>query len=430
MIEIKGKYNTAKCFVNEIEESARKQIQELCDKEIFKDNKIRVMPDVHAGKGCTIGTTMTLTNERVVPAHVGVDIGCGVTGVKLKNKKINFKAVQSAIEKNVPSGFNIHNKPHKIITEAPDIIRILMNLRFIWDMDEKQRGSILDRAMRSVGTLGGGNHFIEIDKSDDGDLLLVVHSGSRQLGQKCCNYYEKLAKSNRDEDDVKELISYLKANGREKEIQNILETMSRIKPKKKEHLSGLDYADYIHDMELIQQYALINRMIILKEILDTQVLEYDTENPLVINSTHNYIDLRDKSTPTLRKGAISARKGEEVIIPLNMRDGLIVAKGLGNPDWNYSAPHGAGRVMSRREAHNNLKLSDYVESMEGIYTDCLGYGTIDEAPMVYKKTDQILSNILDKTITDVKRYKPVFNYKSNSENDSPWRVRTENDSKR
>lgn len=393
---IKGKYNQAKCFCDTIEDKARQQIQALCDNSDFSDSKIRIMPDVHAGVGCTIGTTMTI-KDKVTPSMVGVDIGCGMEVVKLQERKIDFKLLDNVIRSHVPSGRNVRNKVH----EYADNI----------NLDELNAAHAIDasRARHSIGTLGGGNHFIEVDRASDGTLYLVIHSGSRHLGTEIATHYQSLAYESvvgRLLRQKEQYIETLKAEGRAKEIEKAIRDLpfADSSERNSSACSGSLMDDYINDMKITQKFAVVNRRAIVDEILKnaglTQVSSFTT--------IHNYIDT---DAMVLRKGAVSAHKGEKLLIPINMRDGSLICRGLGNPDWNESAPHGAGRLMSRSAATKKLSMSDYRKSMEGIYTTCVSKATIDESPMAYKSIDSIIKNI-DKTVTVQQIIKPVYNYKA------------------
>ena len=374
MIEIQGKYNTAKVFTNNIEPSAMSQIQNLLNQSFVEGSKIRIMPDVHAGAGCTIGTTMTITNK-VVPNMVGVDIGCGMETVRLKDKHIELSKLDKAIHKYIPAGFSIRESPH----HYNDMID-LSALRCAKHMK-------LDRAELSIGTLGGGNHFIELgkatsyraNKNDDGALFLVVHSGSRNIGNMAAEWYQKKA------------IEDLK-----KKKVNIERSLA--------YAEGALMDDYLHDMAILQRYAEINRKAIIKELekrVGFKVMESFT-------TTHNYIDLESK---VLRKGAISAKRGERVLIPMNMRDGSLICVGKGNPDWNSSAPHGAGRIMSRSAAKEKITLTQFEQAMKGIYSSTISRNTIDEAPFAYKPMEEITAHIGDTVEVEI-HITPIYNFKA------------------
>ena len=370
MIEINGVYSQAIVYTDTLEESAAAQIKSLCDQPFSAGSKIRIMPDVHAGKGCTIGTTMTIV-DKVIPNIVGVDIGCGLLTVKLKEKRLDLPKLDSFIRENIPSGFNIRERSHRSHGRI-DIYDLLCADKIN-----------LNRAKESLGTLGGGNHFIEID-TDGENLYLVIHTGSRNLGLKVAEYYQKKA--------------YNTLGGRKQtEI-----------PYELAYLEGEDMQAYLHDMELMQRLADLNRTIIKEVILDGLKLK-ETES---FTTVHNYIDIESM---ILRKGAVSAKKNERLLIPLNMRDGSLVCTGLGNEEWNYSAPHGAGRLMSRGEAHNFFTLSAFKESMQGIFTTSVSKETLDECPMVYKQPKDIIAQIKD-TVNIEKTIRPIYNFKASEAN--------------
>ncbi|HHX68398.1 MAG: RtcB family protein [Miniphocaeibacter sp.] len=366
MIELKGKYNYAIVFTDDLEIQAEKQITNLLNHEFIKDSKIRIMPDVHAGIGCTIGTTMTI-QDKIVPNLVGVDIGCGTETVLLKNKNIELEKLDKIIHNSIPSGFEIRKTVHPYIDELA-----LENLRCLNHINIK-------RARLSLGTLGGGNHFIEINEDENGQLYLVVHSGSRHLGKQVAEYYQNLA------------------------FKDLKKKNIRIN-KNLAYLEGKLFDDYLHDMALVQKYAEKNRHAIVSEIVKQMKFK-------VIDSfttIHNYIDIESM---ILRKGAVSAKKGERLLIPINMRDGSLLCIGKGNEEWNYSAPHGAGRILSRRAAKESFKMSDFKKSMEDIYSTTINKGTLDEAPFAYKPIDEIIANIGD-TVEIVGVLKPLYNFKA------------------
>ena len=366
------------------------QIKSLANYEPYLNEKIRVMPDAHAGKGCTVGTTMTIT-DKITPNLVGVDIGCGMLVSKLQDKEINLNKLDKVIKYHIPSGFSIRNKS---ITTFD-----FFNLRCAKHVD-------LKRAMLSIGTLGGGNHFIEVDQDDDGSLYLVIHSGSRNLGVNVCKHYQDKAWKNVNEmSHIKaNLITELKKQGREKEIDSELKRLKKPKANKDlAHLEGNDFEDYINDMKIVQDYASLNRemmaLVILKELGLSVSYRFQ--------SIHNYIDITNM---IMRKGAVSARDGETLLIPINMRDGALLCKGKGNPDWNYSAPHGAGRLMSRKKAKETISFQEYADTMKGIYSTSVVQDTIDEAPQAYKPMSEIIEATAD-TLEIIKVLKPIYNYK-------------------
>lgn len=397
MFDLNGKYATARIFTDNIENEAISQIYELCNQEFVKDCKVRIMPDVHAGKGCTIGTTMEI-KDKVVPNLVGVDISCGVLCIKLKEKEIDFKKLDEIIRKYVPSGMNVREKA----IYGSEIRKIgLQKLKCINNIS-------MDRAEKSLGSLGGGNHYVEIDIDEEQNLYLVIHSGSRYLGKQVAEYYQKIA-TNDLTNNTKEkiaLIEKLKNEGREKEIECALKVFDKPKiPSHLAYLEGIHLKNYLHDVGIIQKYAHINRKTIANEIITRIGLTIEEE----FTTCHNYIDLDHM---ILRKGAISAQKGEKLIIPINMRDGAIIGIGKGNPDWNYSAPHGAGRIMSRSKAKELVSLEEFKKSMNDVWTTSVCQSTIDESPMVYKSIEEIVENIKD-TVTIERIIKPVYNFKAN-----------------
>ncbi|HOQ08194.1 MAG TPA: RtcB family protein [Clostridiales bacterium] len=365
MFEIRGKYNTAKVFTDNIDGSATDQIMELCNQEFTKGSRIRIMPDAHAGAGCTIGTTMTV-RDKVVPNLVGVDIGCGMETVLLNEREIDLEKLDRVIYNHIPAGFDIRNKEHPYVRNVE-----LEKLACRKHVD-------MGRALLSVGTLGGGNHFIEVDRNNSGGLYLVVHSGSRHLGKQVAEYYQDRA--------------WNELKGRASISRQLA------------YVHGESYRDYLNDMRIVQKYAAMNRRAIVDEILARMDLTARDR----FTTIHNYIDL---DSMILRKGAISARKGERVLIPINMRDGSLICIGKGNEDWNYSAPHGAGRIMSRREAKKAISLEEYEKTMEGIYSTTVNRSTLDECALAYKPMDEIIGNIRD-TVEIIEIIKPVYNFKA------------------
>lgn len=393
MIEIKGKYNTAKVFTDNIEEVARGQILELCNQEFVKESTIRIMPDTHAGVGCTIGTTMTI-QDKIVPNLVGVDIGCGMYVSMLKKTKVDFEKLDRIIRAYVPGGFEVREKPHDY--------NQFVNLE---DLKCKEHLNV-NRAQLSIGTLGGGNHFIEINEDTEGNIYLVVHSGSRYLGKQIAEHYQERARNEIGRKNNERIIAELKAKGRAKEIQVELEKEKVKSNTSLSYIEGGTFNDYLNDMGIAQKYAEYNRKAIAEEIIREMgfhVLDSFT-------TIHNYIDLNEM---VLRKGAISAKKGEVVLIPINMRDGSIIATGKGNKMWNQSAPHGAGRLMSRKQARENLSLEEFEKTMNGIYSTSLSMDTLDEAPFAYKPMEEIIANVQD-TVEINNIIKPIYNFKSSN----------------
>ena len=400
MIEVVGQYNTAVCYTGELEETAAGQIKAVCDQPAFADCKIRIMPDVHAGMGCTIGTTMTIT-DKIVPGMVGVDIGCGMETVRIAEKEIDFERLDTLIRSQIPFGRDVRTTPHGLNAQID-----LTQLRCSPYVN-------LDRAQKSIGTLGGGNHFIEVDRGEDGDLFIVVHSGSRHIGNEVAKYYQEegfKALCGNARYQIDEEIARMKKSGNTKEIHKRIKELRKERcmltpmPKDLAYVEGRLFDDYIHDMKIIQHFAALNRKAMMDVILTgmgvTQVEQFTT--------IHNYIDTDNM---ILRKGAVAAYAGQKLLIPINMRDGSLICVGKGNPDWNCSAPHGAGRLMSRKDAMKQLSLDEYRKEMEGIYTTCVGNATLDEAPMAYKSIVEIVSNI-DPTVDILERIIPVYNFKA------------------
>lgn len=407
-----------KIFTDNIEENAIEQIKELLSIDVFADKKIRIMPDVHAGAGCVIGFTGNL-GDKVIPNIVGVDIGCGMLILNLgKLTDIDFHAFHEHIRSNVPSGMIVREdrfgfKP--LVGEEMDIYReakeLVIQLRCYRSLKDS------GRINKAIGSLGGGNHFIELDKDDAGDVYLVIHTGSRNLGKQVADIYQaKAVKHLTDGDDefeetIKRTIEEYKAAGRRNELQGVIKKM------RKEHeeaepalpaalcyVEGQAREDYLHDMRLCQQWAVLNR-----KLISLLLLRFfpGIEIKDQFESVHNYIS----DDNMVRKGSISAKKGERSIIPLNMRDGSLLCTGKGNPDWNYSAPHGAGRVLSRTQAYEQIKMEDFEESMKGIYSESVNDSTRDESPMVYKPAEEIMANIAD-TVSVDNIIKPIFNFKA------------------
>ena len=400
MLEIKGKVNTAICYATVIEEEAINQIRRMCDYEFTQGAKVRIMPDVHAGKGCTIGTTMTVI-DKAVPNVVGVDIGCGMYTVNLGNIEIDFEKLDEACHF-VPSGMNVWQGRQ----EHFDLER----LRCFRELKDSKR------LERSLGTLGGGNHFIEIDQAVDGTKYLVIHTGSRNLGKQVAEIYQNLAIDlNRGMEEYfqkrDEIIKTYKEQGRRKEIQTALKELAKeyeigplSVPEDLCFLHGKYFDDYLADVEICQQFAKRNRELIAEVLLNRCGLTAKD----AFHTIHNYIDTDEM---ILRKGAIAAHKGERVLIPINMRDGSVLAVGKGNLEWNFSAPHGAGRVMSRAGARKALSMEEYKKQMEGIYTTSVNEDTLDEAPMAYKSLEDIIG-VIGESVEIIEVLKPIYNFKA------------------
>lgn len=400
MIELNGKYNYAKVFTDVIDESSISQIILLCNQEFTKGSRIRLMPDVHAGAGCTIGTTMTIS-DKIVPNLVGVDIGCGMETIKIENKNIELQQLDKLIYKNIPSGFDTRTKPHRYNDDLD-----LSELKCL-----KSAGINLDKAEKSLGTLGGGNHFIEADKDEEGNIYIVVHSGSRHIGLEVATHYQEEAfkiLNGTSSKDIDELIKEYKSQGKEKDIQKAISalkgSMNTGIPKSLAYLSGDLFDDYINDMKIIQKFAELNRKAMMDEIIRGMKLKIKEE----FTTIHNYIDTDNM---ILRKGSVSAQKGEKLLIPINMRDGSLICTGKGNEDWNYSAPHGAGRLMSRSVAKESFTVSEFKDQMKDIYTTSVNKSTLDECPMAYKNMEDIVNNIGDTAeINSIIR--PIYNFKA------------------
>ena len=398
MFEVTGKYASAIIYTDMVDQTSVGQVIELCNQEFVQGQRIRLMPDIHAGAGCTIGTTMTI-GDKIVPNLVGVDIGCGMAVAVLKETHIELQKLDKIIRQYIPAGFSVREKPHPFAKDAE-----LYMLRCVDYIN-------LDRAERSIGTLGGGNHFIEVDRNYNGRLYLVVHSGSRHLGVEIASFYQKLAYeqlNNCSKAEVDSLVSRLKAEGKQKQIEAEIRKLKGTKrtniPKHLAYVEGGAFEDYIHDMRIAQRYASLNR----QAIVDTIVKQMGLHVVDGFTTIHNYIDLEHM---ILRKGAVSAQKGERLIIPINMRDGSLICTGKGNPEWNYSAPHGAGRLMSRSEAKNSFSVSVFRKEMDGIYTTSVGRDTLDECPMAYKPMESILENISDTVDVDT-IVRPIYNFKA------------------
>jgi RNA-splicing ligase RtcB len=405
MLEIHGKFNSAKVFTNTLDEKSREQIETLCNQPFVTGSTLRLMPDVHAGAGCTIGTTMTIT-DKIVPNLVGVDIGCGMETLIIPKDdpaSVGFDPARldKLIHREIPCGREIRNDPHEYAASVP--------------LDKLCCPAInLSRAVKSVGTLGGGNHFIEADRDDDENLYIVIHSGSRHMGLEVAEWYQEEAwnqLNGKRKIDIDVEIKRLKSEGLEKEIQNrikeIREQVCVDVPQSLAYVSGDLFDDYLNDMKITQFFAVMTRKAMLRVILEglniTGISAYDH-----FTTIHNYIDT---DSMILRKGAVSARAGEKLLIPINMRDGSLVCEGLGNADWNYSAPHGAGRLMSRSKAFNTLNVDEFKKQMDGVYSTSVNKATLDESPMAYKTMDDIIRNI-GPTAKILKVIKPVYNFKA------------------
>lgn len=398
MLELKGTYNEAKIFTDVVDEASIAQVQLLLNQEFTAGSRIRMMPDIHAGAGCTIGTTMTIS-DKVVPNLVGVDIGCGMETVKVKEKHMELQKLDKLIYEKIPSGFDVRKRTHRYFEQVD-----LRALHCYYHINP-------ERAEKSLGTLGGGNHFIEVDQDEEGALYLVIHSGSRHLGLEVAGYYQEegfQALNRPDKQETDALIAELKAQGKEKQIQKSLRALKRKKktdiPKNLAYVSGELFDHYIHDMKLVQEYARLNRQAMMDELIKGMKLHVVEQ----FTTIHNYIDTEEM---VLRKGAVSAKSGERLLIPINMRDGSLICVGKGNEDWNRSAPHGAGRLMSRSAARQSFTVSEFKKQMKGIYSTSVSQETLDECPMAYKGMEDILKNISDTAAVE-KVIRPIYNFKA------------------
>lgn len=415
MLELNGKYGIAKVFTDVIEDEAIKQIITLLNQPFVKGCSVRIMPDVHAGAGCTVGFTANL-GDKVIPNLVGVDIGCGVLTVPLGNVEIDYKRFDKVIRENLAFGFEINSIQKKSFEDLEDMYCYNDVVKYQYD-----------KVLRAIGSLGGGNHFIEIDEDSEGNKYLMIHCGSRHLGLDVCKYYQNKAGKEETKNNINALICELKESGRESEIekaiQNYKSKLDKI-PKNLLYLIGRDRDEYLHDMKICQRYAALNRFTIAEELIknyfnDCQV-QLSTGGKLKIkqkgkyniktewfDTIHNYIG----DDNIIRKGAVSAYENQKLVVPINMRDGVLICNGKGNSDWNYSCCHGAGRLMSRSKAKETINLSDFAESMKGIYSTCINEGTLDESPQAYKSINDIITNIED-TVEIINIVKPRYNFKA------------------
>lgn len=401
MLEVSGKYCSAKIFTDVVDQASISQVIELCNQEFTAGSCIRLMPDIHAGAGCTIGTTMTIT-DKIVPNLVGVDIGCGMETIRIKEKHIELQKLDKLIYERIPSGFSIRDKAHRYLDKI--------------DLNELCCAKQVDllRAEKSIGTLGGGNHFIEADQDEDGNIYVVVHSGSRHLGLEVAKYYQEegyKALNQTDDVSIGKFIAELKAQGRQREISKELKKLKNTKrtsvPKQLAYVSGALFEQYVHDMCIVQKFAELNRKAMMDEIVKGMKLHVEEQ----FTTIHNYLDTE---AMILRKGAVSARAGEKLLIPINMRDGSLICTGKGNEDWNCSAPHGAGRLMSRSEAKQSFTVSGFKKQMTDVYTTSVGSATLDECPMAYKNMKDIVDNI-GPTAEIERVIKPIYNFKAGDE---------------
>lgn len=397
MIELRGKYGEAKVFTDVVDQESISQVINLLNQPYVEGSRVRMMPDIHAGAGCTIGTTMTIT-DKICPNLVGVDIGCGMETIRIREKHIEMQQLDKLIRQEIPSGFAIRTKPHRYVKEI--------------DLEALHCAKHVDllRAEKSIGTLGGGNHFIEANKDDEGNIYIVVHSGSRHLGLQIANYYQNAAYKalpSYKPEEIEAAIAKLKAEGRQSEIQKTLQEMKSKHtyiPKPLAYVEGVLLQEYLHDMRIAQQFAMLNRKAMIDVIVNGLGVHVEEQ----FTTIHNYIDTEHG---ILRKGAVSAQAGEKLLIPINMRDGSLICVGKGNEDWNCSAPHGADRLMSRSAAKESFTVSEFKKQMEGIYTTSVGRSTLDECPMAYKSMADIVDNI-DPTVEIKAIIKPIYNFKA------------------
>jgi len=401
MITIQGKFGEAKIFTDNIEPEAITDIYKILNSPVAINANMRIMPDVHKGMSFPIGTTMKIT-DKVIPNGVSVDIGCGMLVQTLKDSHIELGKLDKVIHANVPAGFSIHKKAHRWADDTR-----IQELRCKAELPNMPKFHL------AIGTLGGGNHFIEVNKDETGQLFLVIHTGSRNLGKQIADYYQQKAydamKSKRAS-DLAEILDNLKKNGRVDEIDAAIKYFHSNNPepdKAMAYCEGELMQDYLHDMAIAQEYASLNRKAIADIIQCGMRWKVQSE----FQTIHNYIDM---DTKILRKGAVRAEKGEILIVPMNMAWGSVIAVGKGNPDWNESCAHGSGRKMSRKKAKESVSMDDYLNSMNGIYTTCVDKSTIDESPMAYKNPEEVLENLKD-TIEVVNRIVPVYNFKASGD---------------
>lgn len=400
MIELKGKYGEAKVFTDVVDNDSIAQVINLLNQPYVAGSRIRMMPDIHAGAGCTIGTTMTI-GDKICPNLVGVDIGCGMETVRIRESRLELQQLDKLIRQEIPSGFEVRTEAH----------------RFSKDLDLEDlycaKHINLDKAVLSIGTLGGGNHFIEADRDENGNIYIVIHSGSRHLGLEIANFYQEAgfkALTTCSKEETDRVVAELKAAGRQKEIQKTLKSMKKDSPVPKPlaYVEGDLLKQYLHDMRIAQEFARLNRQAMMDVIVKGLKLHAEEQ----FTTIHNYIDVE---RGILRKGAVSAQAGEKLLIPINMRDGSLICIGRGNEDWNFSAPHGAGRLMSRSAAKESFTVSEFRKQMEGVYTTSVNRSTLDECPMAYKDMTDIVDNI-GPTAGIQAIIKPIYNFKAGDEN--------------
>ena len=402
MFELQGKYGTAKVFTDTADQASISQVVTLLNQPFVEGCQVRMMPDIHAGAGCTVGTTMTI-RDAIVPNLVGVDIGCGMEVARIRETRLEPQKLDKVIRERVPSGFDKRKAEHRYARDV-DLTALRCAKRVK-----------IEAARLSLGTLGGGNHFIEVNRDEEGALYVVIHSGSRHLGLEVANWYQEEAYKQLKgvdgaslEEARQALIAQYKEQGRERELPKALKALKAGQespiPKALAYCTGYLFDDYLHDMEIVQSFAARNRQAMMDEIV--KGMGFHVEG--CFTTIHNYIDT---SAMILRKGAVSAKEGEVLVIPINMRDGSLICTGKGAADWNFSAPHGAGRLMSRSAAKSSFTVSQFKKEMEGVYSSTVNQSTLDEAPMAYKSMEDIVSNI-GETVTVDKIIKPIYNFKA------------------
>jgi RNA-splicing ligase RtcB len=406
-IELKGKYTGAKIFSDQYDQGAVQQIYQSLNNPVFENIKIRVMPDYHVGAGCTIGWTQEV-KDKVIPYFVGVDIGCGVTAYPLEKDKINVPAFDSFVHKHIPHGMNMHKTFDRIFAQST-YNRFQDDFQgFEEALETVSRKVNCGRTMNSIGSLGSGNHFIEVDKDTGGSLWLIVHSGSRNFGLSIAEFYQNISAGlTIDKGEYKKKLAEIKAKFSGERVTEEIQKLNTA-VKVKGYLDGVDAENYYRDMNIAQIYAQLNRRAMIRLMLEALNLKYKEHK--TVESIHNYIDFSE-AVPIMRKGAIRAHTGEFCLVPLNMRDGVLFCKGRSNPDWNCSAPHGAGRVYSRSKAKESLSMEDFKAAMDGIYTTCVSTATSDESPMAYKDAAAIIDAVGD-TVSIEDHWLPVYNFKA------------------
>lgn len=399
-LEVKGKYNSAIVMTDQIEEECVGQLVTLCSQEIFKDSQIRIMPDCHAGKGCVVGFTAYI-KDRIIPNLVGVDISCSISTYKLDVKEVDFEQLDNVIRKYVPSGMSIRSTVSKLVSD-----NLKAKIEKVCQEIGDENG--YNRHLKSIGTLGGGNHFLELNKDKDGYLWLSVHCGSRNFGKKICDFHQdKAIKVYQDRIDAKRVfaLSQIPPKERQDWIKNHIDS-DKLPPELR-YLDGEDLDLYVEHMKVAEEFATVNHQVIVHEICSH--MGWNVVDSIFTH--HNYIEFLSNREMIIRKGAISAKKGERVIIPLNMKDGSIVGVGKGNDEWNQSAPHGAGRVLSRAKAKSVLSVEEFQDKMKDVWSSCVSESTLDESPMAYKDMNVIIDAI-GETVDIVDRIIPIYNFKA------------------